>query len=58
MFKAKTKMPKTLHGPMHKKGAPDPANFGKKESSQKVKPIVNKGAAKPTQFMKVAKKGM
>jgi len=58
MFKAKTKMPKNLHGAMNKKGAPDPANFGKKESSPKPKSVVNKGAAKPTQFMKAAKKGM
>ena len=58
MFKAKTKMPKTLHGAMDKKGARDPANFGKSEGQQKVKPIVNKGAAKPTQFMKISKKGM
>jgi hypothetical protein len=58
MFKSKAKMPKTLHGAMDKKGAADPANFGKKESSPKVKSVVNKGAKAPTQFMKVAKKGM
>ena len=58
MFKAKAKMPKTLHGPMHKKGAPDPASFAKGESSQKVSPVHKKGAKAPTQFMKVSKKGM
>lgn len=58
MFKSKTKMPKTLHGAMHKKGAPDPANFGRGESSQKVSPIHKKGAKAPTQFMKASKKGM
>lgn len=56
MFKAKTKMPKTLHGAMDKKGARDPANFGKNEGQQKVKPVVNKGAKKPTQFMKISGK--
>jgi hypothetical protein len=56
MFKAK--MPKTLHGPMHKKGAPDPANFAKGESSQKVSPGHKKGAKAPTQFMKASKKGV
>ena len=57
MFKAKSKMPKTLHGPMHKKGAPDPANFGKSEGQQKVKAKKDNGV-KPTQFMKASKKGM
>jgi len=56
MFKSKAKMPKTLHGAMDKKGAPDPVNFGKKEGQQKVKSVVNKGAKKPTQFMKISGK--
>jgi len=57
MFKEKTKMPKTLHGPMHKKGAPDPANFGKGEAQIKPKARKDNGV-KPTQFMKASKKGM
>ena len=57
MFKEKTKMPKTLHGPMHKKGARDPANFGKSEAQQKPKAKKDNGV-KPTQFMKASKKGM
>jgi hypothetical protein len=57
MFKEKTKMPKTLHGPMHTKGARDPANFGKGEAQQKPKAKKDNGV-KPTQFMKASKKGM
>ena len=57
MFKEKTKMPKTLHGPMHKKGAPDPVNFGKNEAQQRLKAKKDSGV-KPTQFMKASKKGM
>jgi hypothetical protein len=57
MFKSKAKMPKTLHGPMHKKGAADPANFGKSEGQQKPKAKKDNGV-KPTQFMKASKKGM
>jgi hypothetical protein len=57
MFKAKTKMPKTLHGPMDKKGAPDPVNFGKSEVQPKIKAKKDNGV-KPTQFMKASKKGM
>jgi hypothetical protein len=58
MFKEKTKMRKTLHCRMHKKGEKDSANFGKGESSQKISPVHKKGAKAPTQFMKVSKKGM
>ena len=57
MFKEKTKMPKTLHGAMHKKGALDPANFGKGEAQIKPKARKDNGV-KPTQFMKASKKGM
>jgi hypothetical protein len=57
MFKSKVKMPKTLHGAMHKKSAADPANFGKGEAQQKPKAKKDNGV-KPTQFMKASKKGM
>ena len=57
MFKEKAKMPKTLHGAMDKKGARDPANFGKSEGQQKPKAKKDSGV-KPTQFMKASKKGM
>jgi len=57
MFKEKAKMPKTLHGAMDKKGARDPANFGKSEGQQKPKAKKDNGV-KPTQFMKASKKGM
>jgi len=57
MFKEKAKMPKTLHGPVHKKGAKDPVNFGKSEAQQKPK-VKKDNGVKPTQFMKASKKGM
>jgi hypothetical protein len=47
---------KTLHGAMHMKGAADPSNFKKGEKAPAISKLVNKGAAKPTQFMKVSGK--
>ena len=57
MFKEKTKMPKTLHGPMHKKGAPNPVNFSKGEAQQKPK-AKKDNRVKPNQFIKASKKCM
>lgn len=47
---------KTLHGAMDSKGAADPSNFKKGEKAPAVSKLVHKGAAKPTQFMKVSGK--